>query len=96
MSKRDVRPIPFGKNDSDIVEFLDKNVSKFATYVKSLIRADMKKRQAEKNQSFDKDQLKEIMIEILSEINSPTNTKAGDEISATSSKAKKAIRGFSV
>ncbi|WP_304427722.1 hypothetical protein [Romboutsia ilealis] len=56
---RTIKPVSFGKQDDDILEFIETLDIKFGTYVKKLIRQDMQN----KNQNDDiKELIKTINI----------------------------------
>lgn len=61
--ERKSKPIPFNKNEEDLLNWAENRGKPFATYVKDLIREDMKKHDA-----YKKEDLKDLIKEVLSEM----------------------------
>lgn len=58
------KPVPFSDSEEDILKYAESRKKPFATYVKDLIRKDM-----ENKQEYSKDELKNILQGILSDMN---------------------------
>ena len=59
---RNIKPVSFGKQDDDILEYIETLDVKFGTYVKKLIRQDMQN----KNQNDDIKELIKTINTLLS------------------------------
>lgn len=77
---RTIKPVSFGKQDDDILEFIETVDIKFGTYVKKLIRQDMQN----KNQNDD---IKEL-IKTINILLSSGNIKVAQGTPDTSEKPK--------
>ncbi|RXI50217.1 hypothetical protein DP124_12160 [Clostridium tetani] len=67
--ERKSKPIPFTENEFDLLQWAENQGKPFATYVKDLIRQDMKK-----HSTYKKEDLKDLIKEILDEMNIKNNT----------------------
>lgn len=64
MTKRKSYPIPFNEKEQYLLEWAKSRDKPFATYIKDLIREDMKICTA-----YDKNELKTIVKELMKELN---------------------------
>ncbi|KZL88733.1 hypothetical protein [Clostridium magnum] len=87
------KPIIFTDNERDILNWSESQSKPFGTYVKDLIRDDIKR-----NRQYPKEELKGIIKEILQEMNLDTkNIKSDSENKINSklgAKGKKAYKNF--
>ena len=77
---RNIKPVSFGKQDDDILEYIETLDVKFGTYVKKLIRQDMQN----KNQNDD---IKEL-IKTINTLLSSGNIKVAQGIPDAPEKPK--------
>lgn len=77
---RNIKPVSFGKQDDDILEYIETLDVKFGTYVKKLIRQDMQN----KNQNDD---IKEL-IKTINTLLSSGNIKVAQGTPDTPEKPK--------
>lgn len=77
---RNIKPVSFGKQDDDILEYIETLDVKFGTYVKKLIRQDMQN----KNQNDD---IKEL-IKTINTLLSSGNIKVAQVTSDAPEKPK--------
>lgn len=89
MAKFKSKPVPFTDNEVKLLEWAEDQDKPFATYVKDLIRADMKK-----HKQYNKEEIKDIIKEVLQELRTDiTITKDEKEvIDKVSEKSKRAYR----
>ncbi|HID0795971.1 TPA: hypothetical protein ACXDAB_003408 [Clostridium botulinum] len=87
---RKSKPIPFTENENHLLEWAENRDKPFATYVKDLIREDMKK-----NNKFEKEELKAAIKEILKDMDINTIKKEEPKTnSKLSNKSKAAYKSL--
>ncbi|WP_144445134.1 hypothetical protein [Clostridium haemolyticum] len=87
MNKRKSKPVPFSDNEKQLLEWAENQDKPFATYIKDLIRKDMKESEFLSNKNMIKDVVKEVLGEM--NFNAPIKV----EKTETTKKKKKAIKG---
>ncbi|RXI70479.1 hypothetical protein [Clostridium tetani] len=90
--KRKTKPVPFTGQESDLLEWAENQGKPFATYVKDLIRQDKNK----KTDKYDKVELKEILKEILKEMDLKENKLevTNNKENTLGTKSKKAYKNI--
>jgi len=82
------KPVPFTDSEEDILRYAESRKKPFATYVKDLIRKDM-----ENKKEYSKEDLKDVLKSILSDMNLKPEEKEETE-KALSKKSKLAYKNI--